>query len=131
MGNKYIQNNLSDRRSTPRSKTNFYRIMVGLNILGWVALVVALILFHFARPDFISGVQIYWGIKGDTSWSQGYVDALLIMLQFCLGISAISLIMRACRTRRQGDEFGMNLIFLSGMALISLIILLSTMGSIR
>ena len=54
---------LAERRSTPRSKTPFYKVMLGLNIVGWVGMVVVLILFHYARPDFISGVQQYWGIK--------------------------------------------------------------------
>jgi len=48
---------LAERRSTPRSKTPFYKVMLGLNIFGWVGMVVVLILFHYARPDFISGVQ--------------------------------------------------------------------------
>jgi len=131
MGNKNPSPSLKDRRSTPRSKTNFYQIMVTLNILGWIALVIALVLFHFARPDFISGVQTYWGIEGDTTWSQGYLDALLIMLQVCLGLSVISLIMRARLNRRRGDRFGTNLFFLSGAALISLITLATTLGNLK
>ena len=126
MGNKNTQRRGIDRRSVPRSKTNFYRIMLTLNILGWVALLIAFILFHFARPDFISGVQAYWGIEGNTSWSQGYVDAMVMMLQCCLGFSLISLVMRARRNRRQGDHFGANLFFLSGTALLSLVTLLTT-----
>ena len=119
---------LAERRSTPRSKTPFYKVMLGLNIVGWVGIVVVLILFHYARPDFISGVQQYWGIKGDTSWSESHLSAMTIMLQVCLIVSLVSIIMRARRSRRQSDSFGINLFILIAIAAISLITLATTLG---
>ena len=129
MGNKYNPYGVEERRSRPRAKTNFFRVMLALNIMGWLALVVTLVLFHFARPDFISGVQAYWGIEGDTGWSAGYVKAMQIMLQVCLLVSLVSIVMRARRNRRQGDHFGFNLFVLASIALISLITLATTMGT--
>ncbi|MCG7646178.1 hypothetical protein MHM87_11330 [Alteromonas sp. Cnat3-28] len=119
---------LAERRSTPRSKTPFYKVMLGLNIVGWVGMVVVLILFHYARPDFISGVQQYWGIKGDTSWSESHLSAMTILLQVCLIVSLVSIIMRARRNRRQSDSFGINLFILFAIAAISLITLATTLG---
>jgi len=116
---------LAERRSTPRSKTPFYKVMLGLNIVGWVGMVVVLILFHYARPDFISGVQQYWGIK---SWSESHLSAMTIMLQVCLIVSLVSIIMRARRNRRQSDSFGINLFILFAIAAISLITLATTLG---
>tara|TARA_A200000113_G_C8859011_1_gene352703 strand:- start:1606 stop:2037 length:432 start_codon:yes stop_codon:yes gene_type:complete len=119
---------LAERRSTPRDKTPFFRVMLALNILGWVGLVVALLLFHYARPDFVSGVQSYWGIEGDTSWSQTHLSAMTIMLQICLVLSLISIVMRARRNRRQSDNFGVNLFVLLAIVVISLITLATTLG---
>ena len=119
---------LAERRSTPRSKTPFYKVMLGLNIFGWVGMVVVLILFHYARPDFISGVQQYWGIEGDASWSQSHLSAMTIMLQVCLIVSLVSIVMRARRNRRRTDSFGANLIILFAIAAISLITLATTLG---
>ncbi|WP_394220908.1 hypothetical protein [Alteromonas gracilis] len=119
---------LAERRSTPRAKTPFYRIMLALNIIGWIGMVVVLILFHYARPDFITGVQEYWGIKGDTTWSETHLSAMTIVLQVCLIVSAVSIIMRARRTRRENDSFGVNLFILFGIATISLATLAITLG---
>ena len=130
MGNKNVSPNARDRRSTPRVSNYFYRATLALNILGWIALVAALVLFHFARPDFISGVQLYWGAEGDTTWSSEYVYAMTIMLLICVAMSLLSLLMRARRTRRRGDRFGINLFVLFGIALISLLTLATTMQSI-
>ena len=119
---------LAERRSTPRSQTPFYKVMLALNIVGWVGMVVVLILFHYARPDFISGVQQYWGIKGDTSWSESHLSAMTIMLQICLVVTLVSIIMRARRNRRRSDSFGVNLIILFAIAVISLITLATTLA---
>ncbi|CAB9493320.1 conserved membrane protein of unknown function [Alteromonas macleodii] len=119
---------LAERRSTPRSQTPFYKVMLGLNVFGWVGMVVVLILFHYARPDFISGVQQYWGIEGDSSWSEGHLSAMTIMLQVCLIVSLVSIVMRARRNRRRTDSFGVNLIILFAIAAISLITLATTLG---
>lgn len=117
-----------DRRKTPPADTTFYKVMVTLNILAWLGLVAVLILFHYARPDFISGVQKYWGVEGVTTWSRDYIDAMIILLRVCLGLSLVSLIMRAKRSRRQNDSFGVNLIVLTIIVAVSLFTLATTVG---
>lgn len=121
---------LAERRSTPKLRTPFYKIMLTLNILAWAGLVVALILFHYARPEFISGLQVYWEIEGDESWSQGHMIAMFYMLLVCLGLTLISLFMRIRRTRRQKDRFGVNLIVLLVIVAISLVALLMTIEGV-
>ncbi|QJR79807.1 hypothetical protein CA267_002885 [Alteromonas pelagimontana] len=85
----------NDRRNIPRSKDGFYRFVVGINFLGWGVLVAALIIFHFARPDFVTGLQAYWGMDGSEQWSQRYVDALILLLQACLTLSLVTMLLRA------------------------------------
>lgn len=123
MGKKNTADESPDRRQIPRIQDGFYRAVLVANALAWLILVIALILFHFARPDFVSGVQQYWGMEGDTQWSQKYVDAMRAMLQVCLGVSLMTMIMRARRNRRRDDNYGVNLFILAGISLISLLTL--------
>lgn len=126
MGNKNTPPDFVERRSTPRTQTPLFKVMLTLNVIGWLSLVVALILFHFARPDFISGVQSYWGVEGKNSWSPEYVRAMLGVLQLGLGVSLVSIVIRARRSRRRGDTFGSNLIVLAVIAAVCLITLITT-----
>ena len=48
---------LAERRSVDRAQTPFFRIMIGVNILAWISMVVVLVLFHYARPELITGLQ--------------------------------------------------------------------------
>ncbi|WP_414830365.1 hypothetical protein [Alteromonas sp. H39] len=123
MGKKNSVSESPERRQIPRTQDGFYRAVLVANALAWLILVIALILFHFARPDFVSGVQQYWGVEGDTQWSQAYVDAMIAMLQICLGVSLLTMIMRARRNRRRDDNYGVNLFILAGISLISLLTL--------
>ncbi|WP_218312727.1 hypothetical protein [Alteromonas antoniana] len=123
MGKKNTVGESPERRQIPRTKDGFYRAVLVANALAWLILIIALILFHFARPDFVSGVQQYWGVEGDTQWSQRYVDAMTAMLQICLGVSLLTMIMRARRNRRRDDNYGVNLFILAGISLVSLLTL--------
>lgn len=128
MGKKNTAGEVPERRQIPRTKDGFYRAVLVANALAWLILIIALILFHFARPDFVSGVQQYWGLEGDTQWSQKYVDAMIAMLQVCLGVSLMTMIMRARRNRRRDDNYGVNLFILAGISLISLLTLTIQVG---
>ncbi|MFT6954428.1 MAG: hypothetical protein ACI9UD_002007 [Glaciecola sp.] len=111
----------ADRRLTVASKELLFRIIVIFNVSAWISLLVALVLFHYARPEFISGVQKFWGVEGRVYWSKEYIDGLLATLQVCLGLSFISIILRVRRNRRKTDSFGVNLFILVSITIISLI----------
>ena len=117
-----------DRRQTPASKEPLFRVMVILNVAAWVSLLAALILFHYARPEFISGVQKFWGVEGRIYWSQEHVDGLLTTLQICLGLSLVSMILRFRRNRRKNDSFGVNLFILATITIIGLLTIYTTMS---
>lgn len=129
MGNKNANSNKPDRRQIPRKQDRVYRSILVLNAIAWFTLVVALILFHYARPDLVYGFQQYWGMEENTSWSESYLNALRITLQVCLGLSLVSIILRSRRTRRRNDRFGINLFILSILAVISLLTL-NTISSV-
>jgi nitric oxide reductase large subunit len=110
----------TDRRKTPLSKEAMFRVMVFLNICAWIALLAALLFFHYARPELISGVQKFFGEEGRVYWSPEHVEGLLAALQICLGLSLISIILRSRRNRRKADSFGINLLILVVITAIGL-----------
>lgn len=112
-----------ERRVKKRSQDPFFRIVVILNLSAWLSLFIALVLFHFARPEFISGVQKYWGIEGRIYWSKEHVSSLLTMLQICLAFGLVSTFMRSRRNRRKSDHFGVNLFVLLAISSISMLTL--------
>ena len=117
-----------DRRVIPRNKDGFYRFIVTVNFISWLVLIAALIAFHFARPEMITGLQTYWGIEGRTTWSQDHVDILVLLLQICLGMTLVTMLLRARRNRREEDNYGVNLFILAGISVISLVTLNATVA---
>lgn len=123
MQNSAVQKFGLERRKKSREQDSYYRAVVTINSLAWLALMVCLILFHFARPEMVSGVQQFWGIEGRTSWSPEYMDTLLVLLQACLGTSLVTMYLRSRRNRRKSDRYGINLFILAGISSVSLVTL--------
>ncbi|OFC69405.1 hypothetical protein [Alteromonas confluentis] len=112
-----------DRRVIPRDKDGFYRFIVTVNFISWLVLIGALIVFHFARPEMVTGLQTYWGIEGRTTWSDEHVDMLVVLLQICLGMALVTMLLRSRRNRREADNYGVNLFILAGISMVSLVTL--------
>jgi uncharacterized membrane protein YhaH (DUF805 family) len=116
---KYVQN----RRKLPRENDTFFQCMVFVNVLGWFVFIGALLVFHDARPEFVSGIQAFWGVQGRQEWSKTLTMYLAGLLLLCVIISAIVLVMKRRRNRRKKDHFGINGYVLMVTAVASLIIL--------
>lgn len=114
---------IHNRRKSPRENDRFFQSMVFINVLGWFAFIGALLVFHDARPEFVSGVQAFWGIEGRQEWSKTLTLYLAGLLSLCVVISITVLIMKRRRNRREKDHFGINGYVLMLTALSSLIIL--------
>ncbi|MGY0594254.1 MAG: hypothetical protein ACW7DP_10710 [Paraglaciecola chathamensis] len=112
-----------NRRKTPIENDTLYRTMVGVNIFGWAFFIAALIVFHYARPEFISGVQDFWGVTGRQQWSASLSTYLVGLLCCCVALSVSVLVMKRKRTRRKNDHFGLNGLVLLLVASLSLAIL--------
>ena len=109
-----------DRRRKPRDKDGFYQFVLTVNSVCWLVLIGALVVFHFARPEMVTGLQTYWGIEGRTTWSEEHVDALIMLLQLCLGMTLLTMRLRSRRNRRREDNYGVNLFILAGISMLSL-----------
>lgn len=111
----------TDRRKKAPRQDTLYQCVVILNMLAWGLLVAALIVFHYARPEFITGVQNYWEIDGRDFWSAEHLDNLLTLLQICLFFTIITIILRSRRSRRKRDRFGINILILLVISVTSLV----------
>ncbi|WP_296053120.1 hypothetical protein [uncultured Alteromonas sp.] len=123
MTTRQVQKFGQERRKKSREQDTYYQVVVTLNSLAWLSLVICLILFHFARPEMVSGVQQFWGIEGRTSWAPQYIDALIMLLQGCLVTSLLTMFLRSRRNRRKTDRYGVNLFILAGISSLSLVTL--------
>lgn len=120
-----VPRRFNDRRKKHHNGDILFVFVVGFNVVSWLLLIAALFFLHYARPEFITGVQTYWGIEGRESWSEEHLSYLLSFLQFCLVTTLVSIVLRTRRTRRKTDHFGYNLIALLIVAVISLITIYS------
>lgn len=117
-----------NRRKIPRKRDSFFRFVVGLNVLAWGVFVISMILFHYARPELISGVQEYWGMEGRDNWSETLSFYLIALLTLCFVLALAVLLMRRKRSRRKHDYFGMNVIILIVISASSLTWILTSMN---
>jgi nitric oxide reductase large subunit len=118
-----IPKQFEERRKKSRTRDTFYQIVVAMNIIAWLLLIASLMLLHYARPEFIAGVQIYWGIEGREIWSKEHLDDLLTLLQLCLFTTIFTLALRSKRNRRKSDRFGINVLILLVISITSLVTL--------
>lgn len=109
-----------NRRKTPRNDDIFYRVVNIINILSWIFFVAALVVFHYARPELISGVQAFWGMEGRQNWSQTLSFYLVLLLTLCTLLGAFTLLLKRKRNRRKNDFIGINLGILLVVAVSSL-----------
>jgi len=114
---------VKNRRKLHRENDKFFQSMVFINVLGWFVFIGALLVFHDARPEFVYGVQAFWGIEGRQEWSKTLTMYLVGLLSLCVFISVTVLLMKRRRNRRNKDHFGINGYVLMVTAVSSLIIL--------
>lgn len=114
---------VANRRKTQRENDKLFQIIVGINVFGWFTFIAALLVFHYARPEFISGVQAFWGVTGRQEWSSSLIFYLFGLLVTCVAISVTVLILKRLRNRREKDYFGINGYVLLFVASASLAIL--------
>lgn len=117
-----------NRRRQPRERDTLFKCLVALNVLGWFVFLAALIVFHYARPEFISGVQSFWGVTGRQHWSSSLSLYLVALLLVCVLISMLVLVLKRQRNRREHDYYGINGYVLMFTAVSSLVILYFELG---
>jgi hypothetical protein len=93
------------------------------NIFSWIAFLLALILFHYARPEV--EYLIYHLVKEQisvrTSWIADLKYWLEITLYFCLTLSVITIGLNQFRLKRRTDRQRYNVYMLGVMSLVFIV----------
>lgn len=117
-----------DRRLIPKHEDVLYRIVMAGNVLLWLIFLGALTVFHYARPEQISGVQRFWGIAGREEWHPGLTMWLLVLLAISTILSTILIVMHTRRNRRKHESWGGNLIFLGVLSVAFTLSIFQSVG---
>jgi H+/Cl- antiporter ClcA len=110
-----------DRRQTPAKKDSLYRILSIGVILGWCLFIIAMLVFHVARPEISPGFFDYKNVDSRDFWDVPKTLILSLLLGCCFLLSVAALIIRAKRARRRNDGLWLNLFFLFTGTLASLL----------
>jgi len=90
-----------DRRKT----TDFWaKLLFYLNILAWILLIVILLIFHRAQPEFETLFDRFYQLKLRTNWDIQYLYYLIYMVIFGIFISIVGLLLGIFRGRRENDH---------------------------
>jgi hypothetical protein len=88
-----------------RKTTDFWaRLLFYLNILAWILLVVILLVFHRAQPEFETLFDRFYQLKLRTNWDIQYLYYLIYMVIFGIFISITGLLLGIFRGRRENDH---------------------------
>ena len=84
-------------------------------VVAWTSFILALIWFHYARPDLIPGYAKYKGIedKFREDWLLNWTDMLTIQLVICSIFSLTAILINLKRMRRKNDHFHTSLLMLA------------------
>ena len=113
-----------ERRGLSPLRERFYRLLVIFNILAWLLFVVAMLVFHYARPELETGFMQMLGVDSRDDWSVPLTGYLLILLLICFCLSLAALVIRQKRARRLQDGPWLNLMILTCLSAGSLFWLL-------
>ncbi|CAG9296262.1 hypothetical protein [Celerinatantimonas diazotrophica] len=103
-----------NRRKGP---DRFQRLLGALSVLCWVLFLVALIVFHYARPQVNYGYLDYKGIATRQHWDAAYLPWFIRSLWLCFGITIVEVLLRIKRNRRKNDYHYYNIFILMLMVI--------------
>ncbi|GAB3035816.1 hypothetical protein [Bowmanella dokdonensis] len=120
--------NGKERRGLSPTQERLYRLLVIFNILAWLLFVVAMLVFHYARPELETGFMQVLGVESREQWAMPLTGYLLILLLFCFCLSLAALFLRQKRARRIQDGPWLNLMILTCLSAGSLFWLLGVVS---
>jgi len=93
------------------------------NIFSWVAFLVALILFHYARPEieYLIYHLVEQQISVRTTWVENLKYWLEMTLYFCLSLSVLTIGLNQFRLKRRTDRQRYNTYMLIVMSLVFIV----------
>lgn len=96
------------------------KVLAWLSILGWTCLIVALVLFHYGRPELETGIIRYFGIEVRKVWLPEFRFWYAFMLSCCALISIVSLWVNRSRVKHHHRiRYNVVLLLLVSMFLLA------------
>ena len=92
-----------------------------VNLLCWALFFIALVLFHYARPEIDYGLLRYLHVDVREDWLTGAKPLLYVILMVCTMMSLAAFSLLRHRSRRAQDGRGYNLL---GITLFSIALIL-------
>ena len=90
-----------DRRQT----IDFWaKLLFCLNILAWILLIIILLVFHRAQPEFETLFDRFYRLNLRTDWDLQYLNYLIYMVISGIFISIAGLLLGVFRGRRERDH---------------------------
>jgi len=93
------------------------RSFLWLAISCWGLFLVAMLAFHYARPEVEYGMLRYLDMDIRKSWDRQTLPLFLYALWSCCGITLLSILLNFSRNRRQEDYHIFNFVLLLLIAL--------------
>ena len=123
MTNANIYKGKLNRRKTSRQNDSLYRMIIAISVISWLVFVIALMVFHYARPEVVYGMQDFNPLQAQGGWSETLSVYLIILLCVCMLLNVVVLILKRQRSRRSRDTYGVNGFILLFVAMGSLVAL--------
>jgi hypothetical protein len=107
-----------------RQKKDFWaKSLILLNIIAWVLLLIILLIFHRAQPEFETFFDRFYKLKLRTFWDIHYLTLLIYFVMPGIVISSFGLVISIYRGRRKSDH-SVSLLIMGIISFIFLIIAL-------
>lgn len=105
-----------------KKQDGWAKILFALNMISWVVLVIILLVFHRAQPEFESFFDRFYQLSLRTHWDHQFLYYLTWSVMFGIAISLMGLCLGVYRARRKSDH--KKALILTGI--VSIILLLVT-----
>ena len=92
-------------------------------LLAWLLFLIALVLFHYARPEIEIGLMRYFNLPLGSEWLFELKSLFLYTLWACCGLTAINVAVNLFFQRRRTDHIWFNGILLLTICVVSLLFL--------
>ncbi len=111
-------------RKERRNATPWLNVLLGWSsLLAWSLFLIALILFHYARPELETGLIRYFELPFRDHWVIELKTVFLYTLWACCGLSTINFLVNLLYKRRSTDHIWFNPVLLIVICLVFIIFL--------
>ncbi|MDO6526564.1 hypothetical protein Q4519_12805 [Motilimonas sp. 1_MG-2023] len=115
---------MPDKLPERRSKGLQLTTLLGWSaLLAWVLFLIALVLFHYARPELETGLIRYFQLPFRSDWVIELKNLFLYFLWACCGLTVLNVIVNLLLKRRRTDYVWFNSLLLLVICVVSLLFL--------